>query len=93
MTEVDVSSDEEFQDDEIIDSIIQADLYSIYDDSDADDLEHLLSCMENNFDIIGVTETRITEQISLNNRILIWNYCYKFTPTKTTAGENIREYP
>ena len=34
-----MSSDEEFQDDEIIDSIIQADLYSIYDDSDADDLD------------------------------------------------------
>ena len=32
-----------------------------------DDLQHLLSCTKNNFDKIGVTETRITKQVSLLN--------------------------
>ena len=32
---------------------------------DFDNVQHLLSCTKNNFDIIGVTETRITKQGSL----------------------------
>ena len=43
--------------------------------------------MKNNFDIIGVNETRITKQVSLlNNLNLINNYSYEFTPTETAAG-------
>ena len=34
-----------------------------------DDLQHILSCTENNFDMIGVTETRITKQVSLLNNL------------------------
>ena len=42
---------------------------------------------QNNFDIIGVTETRITKLVSLlNNLNLINSYSYKFTPTETAAG-------
>ena len=33
------------------------------------DLQQLLSCMKNNFDIIGVTETRITKQVYLLNNL------------------------
>ena len=34
-----------------------------------DDLQHFLSCTKNNFDIIGVTDTRITNQVSLLNNM------------------------
>ena len=34
-----------------------------------DDLQHLLDCTKNNFDIIGVTKTRITKQVSLLNNL------------------------
>ena len=30
-----------------------------------DDLQYLLSCIKNNFDIVGVTEMRITKHLSL----------------------------
>ena len=51
-----------------------------------DDLQHLLSYTRNNFDIIGVTETRITKQVYLLNNLNLNNYSYEFTPTETTAG-------
>ena len=51
-----------------------------------DDLQHFLSCTKNNFDIIGVTETRITNQVSLLNNMNLSKYSYEFTPTETTAG-------
>ena len=38
------------------------------------------------FDIIGVTETRITKQLSLLNNFNLNNCSYEFTPTETTAG-------
>ena len=50
-----------------------------------DDLQHLLSCTKNNFDMIGVTETRITKQVSLLNNLNLNNYSYEFAPTETTA--------
>ena len=46
-----------------------------------DDLQHLLIRMKNNFDIIGVTEARITKQVSLLNNLNLNNYSYEFTPT------------
>ena len=36
--------------------------------------------------MIGVTETRITKQLSLLNNLNLNNYSYEFTPTETTAG-------
>ena len=51
-----------------------------------DDLQYLLSCTKNNFDIIGVNETRITKPLSLLNNFNLNNYSYEFTPTETTAG-------
>ena len=52
-----------------------------------DDLHHLLSCTKNNFDIIGVTETRITKQVSLLNNLNLNNYSLNLrTTTEITAG-------
>ena len=51
-----------------------------------DDLQHLLSCTKNNFDMIEVTEERIAKQVSLSNNLNLNNYSYEFTPTETTAG-------
>ena len=54
-----------------------------------DDLQHLLSCTKKNFDIIAISETRITKQVSLLNNLDLNNYSFKFTPTETSAGGNL----
>ena len=41
---------------------------------------------KNDFDVVGLTETRITKQLSLLNNLNLNNYSYEFTPTETTAG-------
>ena len=51
-----------------------------------DDLQHLLSCTKKNFDIIAMSETRITKQVSLLNNLSLNNYSFEFTPTETSAG-------
>ena len=51
-----------------------------------DDLQHLLSCTKKNFDIIAISETRITKQVSLLNNLNLNNYSFEFTPTDTSAG-------
>ena len=50
-----------------------------------DDLQHLLNCTQKNFDIIAISETRVTKNISLLNN-LNFNYSFEFTPTETSAG-------
>ena len=50
------------------------------------DLQHLLSCTKKFFDIIGISETRITKQVSLLNNLNLKNYSFEFTPTETSAG-------
>ena len=45
-----------------------------------------MKCIKNNFGIIGVTETRITKQVSLLNNLNLNNHSYEFTPTKATEG-------
>ena len=50
------------------------------------DLQHLLSCTKKNFDIIAISETRITKQVSLLNNLNLNNYSFEFTPTETSAG-------
>ena len=52
-----------------------------------DDFQSLLSCTKTNFNITGVTETRITKQLSFLNNFNLNNYSYEFTPTKTTASD------
>ena len=51
-----------------------------------DDLQHLLSCTRTNFNIIAISETRITKQVSLPNNLNLNNYSFEFTPSETSAG-------
>ena len=51
-----------------------------------DDFQHLLSCTKNVFDLIAISETRITKQVSLLNNLNLNNYSFEFTPTETSAG-------
>ena len=44
-------------------------------------LQYLLSCTKTKFDIITITETRITRQ-----GMLLHNYSFEFTPTETSAA-------
>ena len=50
-----------------------------------DDLQHFLSCTEQIFEIIAITETRITKNVSLLNNLNLNNYSFEFTPTETSA--------
>ena len=50
------------------------------------ELEHLLSCTNNDFDIIAISETRITKNISITNNLTMNNLSFEFTPTKSSAG-------
>ena len=51
-----------------------------------DKLEHLLKCTNKVFDIIAVTETRITKQTFLTTNINLKNYAIEFAPTESSAG-------
>ena len=51
-----------------------------------DEAQHLLSCTKKNVDIIAISETRITKQVSLLNNLNLNNYSFEFTPTETSAG-------
>ena len=51
-----------------------------------DDLQYLLSCTKKKIDIIAVSETRITRNVSLLNNLNLNNYSFEFTPTETSAG-------
>ena len=51
-----------------------------------DDLQHLLNCTKNLFDIIAISETRITKQVFLLNNLNLNNYSIEFTPAETSAG-------
>ena len=51
-----------------------------------DDLQYLLSCTKKKIDIIAVSETRITRNVSLLNNLNLNNYSFEFTPTETCAG-------
>ena len=50
------------------------------------ELEHLLSCTNKNFDVIAISETRITKNISLTNNLTMNNFSFEFTPTESSAG-------
>ena len=54
-----------------------------------DDLVYLLKCANKNFDIIAVSETRISKKTSLTCNINLNNYSFETTPTESTAGGTI----
>ena len=47
-----------------------------------DDLQHVLSWTKTNFDIIALSETRITKQVFFKNL----NYSFEFTTIETSTG-------
>ena len=51
-----------------------------------DDLEHLLKCTNKVFDIVAVSETRITGKASLTSNINLQNYYLELTLTESNAG-------
>ena len=51
-----------------------------------DELQHLLSCTKTKFDIIAISETRITKEVSLSNNLNLNNYSFELTPTEASAG-------
>ena len=51
-----------------------------------DDLAYLLKCTKKNFDIIAVSETRISKKISLISNFNLNNYSFEKPPTESTAG-------
>ena len=51
-----------------------------------DDLQHLLSFTNKNFDVTAITETIITKNGSIKNNLNIKNYYTEFTPTESSAG-------
>ena len=51
-----------------------------------DDLVYLLKCKNKNFDIIAVSETKISKKTSLTSNINLNNYYFETTPTESTAG-------
>ena len=51
-----------------------------------DELQLLLSCTKTKFDIIAISETRITRQVSLLNNLNLDNHSFEFTSNETSAG-------
>ena len=51
-----------------------------------DDLEYLLKTTKKNFDIIGISETRIRKNISKISNTNLYNYFFEFTPTESSVG-------
>ena len=47
---------------------------------------YLLKCTNKNFDIIAVSEIRISKKTSLTSNINLNNYYFETTPTESTAG-------
>ena len=50
------------------------------------ELEHPLSFTYKTFDVIALSETRITKHISLTNNLTMNNFSLEFTPTESSAG-------
>ena len=48
-------------------------------DKNFDYLQHLLSCTKKFFDIVAITEARITKQVSLLNNLNLNNCSFEFT--------------
>ena len=49
-------------------------------------LQHIWSPTKTFFDILAVSETRITKQVSLLNNFNLNHYSFEFTRTETSAG-------
>ena len=54
-----------------------------------DDMEYLLKCTNKSFDIISVSETRISNKTSLICNINLKNYSFESTPTECSSGRTL----
>ena len=50
-----------------------------------DNLQYLLSSTEEIFDVIAISETRITKKVSLSNNLNLNKYSLEFTPAETSV--------
>ena len=50
-----------------------------------EELQNLLQSTNIQFDVIAITETRITKNISVTQNIELSNYSFKHTPTESSA--------
>ena len=50
------------------------------------DFQHLGNFTKTMFDMILISETRITKQVSLLNNLNLNNYSFEFNPTETSAS-------
>ena len=51
-----------------------------------DDLQHLLRCTKYTFNIIAISERRITKQASLVIKLNLNKISFEFTPAETSLG-------
>ena len=51
-----------------------------------EDLEYLLDSASFNFDVIAISETRITKNKASIDNIELTNYSYEHCPTESSAG-------
>ena len=51
-----------------------------------EELQNLLQLTNIHFDVIAITETRITKNISVTQNIELSNYSFEHTPTESSAG-------
>ena len=61
-------------------------LNTCYLSKDFEDLEYLLHSTNLNFDVIAISETRITKNKAQINHIDLTNYSYEHCPTESSAG-------
>ena len=54
-----------------------------------EDLEHLLHSANLNFDVVTISERRITKSKAQINHIDLSNYSYEHCPTESSAGGTI----
>ena len=54
-----------------------------------EDLEYLLHSTNLNFDVMAMSETRITKSKAESNHIDLSNYSYEHCPTESSAGGTI----
>ena len=49
-------------------------------------MEHLFSCSNKKIDIIAITETHITKNVSLTSKSAMNNLSFEFTPSESPAS-------
>ena len=57
-----------------------------YPNKKFDELQHILNYTKIIFYVTAISETRITKEISLSNKLNLNKYSFEFTPTGTSVG-------